>query len=309
MDTEADKVCTFFRAKKRKGNIRKKKEKSDSSSEDDTFVVKAEKSKKENPNLHSTSKRSKNVEESSYKSTRSSETAELKDAGATRTYEIDAPDHAKQKSLQDFKEGDVLTGEDADVYTGLSNYKSYIEVREKPSGKSMHRGPVRAPSNIRVTAVIDYQPDVCKDYKETGYCGYGDNCKFLHDRGDYKSGWQLERDWDEEQEKKRLRRERGYDTDSDASGGEDDEADDGIPFACFICREPFTDPVVTPCGHYFCLHCAVAHNKESSNCFVCDQPTHGILNNAAKVIEKHQQKMREKEENRGKRTHQRERGL
>jgi hypothetical protein len=26
----------------------------------------------------------------------------------------------------------------------------------------------------------------CKDYKETGRCGYGDSCKFMHDRGDYK---------------------------------------------------------------------------------------------------------------------------
>lgn len=39
---------------------------------------------------------------------------------------------------------------------------------------------------------FDYQPDICKDYKETGFCSYGDSCKFLHDRGDYKSGWELE---------------------------------------------------------------------------------------------------------------------
>jgi hypothetical protein len=32
-----------------------------------------------------------------------------------------------------------------------------------------------------------------------------DNCKFLHDRGDYKSGWQLEREWDADQEKKRKK--------------------------------------------------------------------------------------------------------
>lgn len=34
-------------------------------------------------------------------------------------------------------------------------------------------GPVRASSHIRVTARFDYQPDLCKDFKETGYCGYG----------------------------------------------------------------------------------------------------------------------------------------
>ncbi len=30
-----------------------------------------------------------------------------------------------------------------------------------------------------------------------GYCGFGDSCKFLHDRSDYKHGWQLEREWNE----------------------------------------------------------------------------------------------------------------
>ena len=46
---------------------------------------------------------------------------------------------------------------------------------------------------MRQTAIFDYKPDICKDYKETGYCGYGDSCKFIHDRSDYKSGWELDR--------------------------------------------------------------------------------------------------------------------
>ena len=61
---------------------------------------------------------------------------------------------------------------------------------EKGSGT---HGPLRASTNVRMTVRFDYQPDICKDYKETGYCGYGDSCKFIHDRGDYKSGWELDR--------------------------------------------------------------------------------------------------------------------
>ena len=38
--------------------------------------------------------------------------------------------------------------------------------------------------------------------KDTGFCGYGDNCKFMHDRGDYKTGWQLEREWESDQRRK-----------------------------------------------------------------------------------------------------------
>jgi hypothetical protein len=44
-----------------------------------------------------------------------------------------------------------------------------------------------------------------KDWKETGFCGYGDACKFMHDRGDYKSGWQLEKEWDQQQERERRK--------------------------------------------------------------------------------------------------------
>ena len=29
-------------------------------------------------------------------------------------------------------------------------------------------GPVRAPAHLRVSVRWDYQPDICKDYKETG---------------------------------------------------------------------------------------------------------------------------------------------
>ena len=59
-------------------------------------------------------------------------------------------------------------------------------------GTGIH-GPLRANVHARVSVRFDYQPDVCKDYKETGFCGYGDACKFVHDRSDYKSGWEMER--------------------------------------------------------------------------------------------------------------------
>ena len=32
---------------------------------------------------------------------------------------------------------------------------------------------MRASANIRSTVRWDYQPDICKDYKETGFCGFG----------------------------------------------------------------------------------------------------------------------------------------
>ena len=50
-----------------------------------------------------------------------------------------------------------------------------IEIDKKitPTKKKDIFGPKQASSNIRVTCRFDYQPDICKDYKQTGYCGYG----------------------------------------------------------------------------------------------------------------------------------------
>lgn len=58
------------------------------------------------------------------------------------------------------------------------------------------QGPVRASQNIRVTTRWDYHPEICKDYKETGFCGFGDSCIFIHDRSDYKSGWEIDLEYE-----------------------------------------------------------------------------------------------------------------
>jgi len=92
----------------------------------------------------------------------------------------------------------------------------------------------------------------------------------MHDRGDYKSGWELERDWNEEQKKLKEEKERGA-----AQQEEEEEDDEGIPFACFVCRKGFTDPVKTKCGHYFCERCALKKCKKE--CAVCSQKTGGAF--------------------------------
>lgn len=54
---------------------------------------------------------------------------------------------------------------------------------------------MRAPTYIRSTNRIDHNPEICKDYFVSGYCGFGDACVFIHDRTDYKSGAELEKEW------------------------------------------------------------------------------------------------------------------
>lgn len=70
--------------------------------------------------------------------------------------------------------------------------------------------------------------------------------------------------WEEEQKRKAEALAKGWNPDAD--GEEEEEAgaareDDDLPFACFICREPWeackSPPVVTRCKHYFCEKCAL----------------------------------------------------
>lgn len=130
-------------------------------------------------------------------------------------------------------------------------------------------------------------------WQETGFCGYGDNCKFLHDRGDYKSGWQIDRDWEAQQKakaealQKQMLEGGVLNSDGEEEDGEENKEDDGLPWACFICRKPFERPVATNCGHYFCEHCALKHHsnkKNQSKCAACGKHTGGSFRAATELM-------------------------
>jgi RING finger protein 113A len=156
-------------------------------------------------------------------------------------------------------------------------------------------GPIKATTHIRTTCRFDYQPDICKDYKDTGFCGFGDTCIYLHDRGDTMSGWQLELQWQEQQDAKRKQQEAAMEEFMNKNNGNNSTKnndattipDDGIPFACLVCRNAFTDPMVTTCGHYFCQACIVEHVKEVSvACPVCNKDTHNVFHEPTKLLSK-----------------------
>ncbi|KAI8350194.1 hypothetical protein B0O80DRAFT_389440 [Mortierella sp. GBAus27b] len=199
---------------------------------------------------------------------------------ATRTQEIDTAHDRDAQSIIDRHMRSVENGLDdaADdgLYKGMASYKSHIKKGEVTNSK-IRVGPIRASSNIRVTNRFDYQPDICKDYKETGYCGYGDSCIYMHDRGDYKAGWQLDQEWEAEQRAKKAALLGGGDEPESSS-----DEDDDVPFACLICREEFRHPVVTKCNHYFCEKCALTRYKKTPKCAACQTPTGGIFNSAPK---------------------------
>jgi RING finger protein 113A len=177
------------------------------------------------------------------------------------------------------------------------------EVPRAPSQSSVSIGPSKALASVKTSTRFDFQMDVCKDYKESGYCGFGDSCKFLHDRSDYKTGWQVEADWMTEQkriEKERLERfekraekrqkrlakmrERGEVDLADASdsSSDNDESEDTPSHApsCEVCLKPWSD-CTSPaceslCGHHFCESCFFS--TSTVTCKICSKPTQGIFN-------------------------------
>ncbi|ORY28130.1 hypothetical protein BCR39DRAFT_535567 [Naematelia encephala] len=188
----------------------------------------------------------------------------------------------KKQKIKLNEDGEIVT--DDGLYRGAANYLPTINKTRELLDKKMKTGPIKATSNIRTITLVDYQPDVCKDYKETGFCGYGDSCKFLHDRGDYLAGWQLDNAWDAAQGQ---------------VAPQEEEEEEEVPFACLICRKEFTDPVVTKCGHYFCMKCAIERFIKSPKCYACGAPTSGIFNKAEKILAKLEAKNKAKREARG----------
>lgn len=173
------------------------------------------------------------------------------------------------------------------TYKGASSYGNFIKKSENAPARTV--GPMKAPSNIRSITVTDYAPDVCKDYKQTGFCGFGDTCKFLHAREDYAQGWKLDRDWEISQKTGK------------AAKKQEDEADDDewkelkdIPFACVICKKDYKAPIVTKCSHYFCEGCAIGRYRKNPGCAICGKRTDGVFN-VAKGLRKKLDRKKERE--------------
>jgi RING finger protein 113A len=170
------------------------------------------------------------------------------------------------------------------TYKGAANYQSFVQ--KNPDREAKQVGPVKSSTNVRTITVTDFAPDVCKDYKQTGYCGFGDSCKFLHAREDYKQGWELDRDWEVGTKGKKIVG-KTVASANRTSGTADDDDDDAllesIPFACIICKKPYTNPIVTKCAHYFCEACALKRYRKDPSCAACSAGTGGVFNTAKKL--------------------------
>lgn len=92
--------------------------------------------------------------------------------------------------------------------------------------------------------------------------------------------------------------------DTKTADSDDDEEDaklENIPFACIICKEPYKQPIVTKCGHYFCEACALKRHKTKGGkaCALCGTDTGGtfsVAKNLRKLLDKKRERIRKRKE-------------
>ncbi|KAI9682653.1 MAG: RNA-splicing factor [Trizodia sp. TS-e1964] len=234
-----------------------------------------------------------------------SKTIEISNEATKRSnwYEEEAQDALRSQNLLGTTRPRAEAPEAQDSYKGAANYQKFIA--KNPNAPSRQAGPIKAPTNIRTITVTDFAPDVCKDYKQTGFCGFGDSCKFLHAREDYKQGWELDKDWEIGTKGKKISGKTIASANRSATNAdEDDENDDdskleNIPFACIICKKSYTNPIITSCGHYFCEACALKRYRRNPSCAACGSGTGGVFNgakNLRKMLEKKRERARKLKE-------------
>ena len=164
-----------------------------------------------------------------------------------------------------------------DEYKSINGYNTFINKTKKATQSSNHlkQGPLKGLQQIRISTRFDYAAGICKDYKETGYCGFGDTCIFMHDRSDYKQGWELELEYEKNLQNQKEQEE---------LPPEVEDLKDDFPTNCPICFKDFQNPVKTNCGHYFCESCCLKKFAKSQKCAECSRDTGGVFNSARDLV-------------------------
>jgi RING finger protein 113A len=297
-DTPTPIVTFKKRGAKNKGNIRKRPATPSSQSDDSDYYTSEDESgqrvkrRKKNTGVITASSASNKATAKDHTATvfaadRSGAITSTNDATKqSNWFDEGSKDSLSSKSLLGTtralsKESQMPDG----TYKGLANQASYIQ--KNPDAPTRSVGPMKAPTNVRTVTVIDYAPDVCKDFKTSGFCGFGDNCKYLHDRSDHKQGWQLDREWETVTKGKKLKGTVIASASRDQAEEGDDDDDyaflEDIPFVCILCKGPYREPVVTRCGHYFCEPCALAKYRRDPKCEACLSNTNGVFNSAKRL--------------------------
>ncbi|CAK4033809.1 Pre-mRNA-splicing factor cwc24 [Lecanosticta acicola] len=298
-----DVAAPVFKKRTKNANIRKRpatpppdQSASDSDYTDDEAGVRIKRRKKEGVSASTVApKRARDLNKSTaFAADRTTNIIANEDATKASNWYTDAALAAKDAptTTQITKTETVVSDATDGRYQGTAKYSNFIQ--KNPDASSKQVGPVKAPTNVRAITVTDFAPDVCKDYKQTGFCGFGDSCKFLHAREDYKQGWQLDKEWENVGRKDKS----GNTSKGDEDMDEEEKMLQQIPFACIICKESYKSPMVTKCGHYFCEKCATNRymKEKKKTCAACGTDTGGSFGVARKLKDLLEKKRKREEE-------------
>ncbi|RLV93603.1 Pre-mRNA-splicing factor CWC24 [Spathaspora sp. JA1] len=161
-----------------------------------------------------------------------------------------------------FKKSESTPSKHKPVSTTAEVLASNLQSKNEPATEPVSRpqGILKnPPKNINITTITDFQPDVCKDFFQTGYCGYGDTCKFLHIRDESRQKKPIEKEWENITKKK-------------------EKQSEDIPFKCVLCKNDYKSPIKTQCGHLYCKACFLKDYKsKKTKCFICRKETNGVM--------------------------------
>lgn len=168
---------------------------------------------------------------------------------------------------------------------------SAASAREEPHKRSRQVAPNL--SEHKAPEYQDTRPMICKEFAEKGVCRYGLTCIFLHDRTSYFDKWK-----EKVRERKRNAKLAAFQAKL-------------ISEHCSICKDSYTEPVVTQCEHYFCSRCIIERYEDADGgagaegtgdstgaagllCPLCSEPLDGIFNMAYDLQDRlHRQQLKQ----------------
>ena len=176
------------------------------------------------------------------------------------------------------------------------------EQNEKAAKYFVSIGPARISTTVKHTNTIDYNPSRCKDFFEAGYCVFGNSCIFIHDRCDYKFGWQLDQEFEAKQKKKQERRQKRLEAiiaqkDLAGLGLDSTDSEDettllgpavyaGIDLVCPVCKQDYKNPTSLGCKHILCDICARNEYSKTGKCPKCSKRMDGVFNSGFKTLQR-----------------------
>lgn len=206
--------------------------------------------------------------------------------------EEDEIEKVKRQIKMEKKGEEGEEGEDKE-YKGRNYYKRHINKSEIDMNNHKYLGnlgPMKANTTIKASSQIDYSRGICKDYKVSGVCGYGDGCIFLHDRTEYKSSYEIDIELKRKEILKKKREIEGLSFALSSNNNKDSivnmEDNENKKEVCRICSKRYINPVETICKHVFCEGCALRNYSKSKKCFVCNKDVNGIFNSIDDVTKR-----------------------